>query len=148
MVVAVIVVTVGVVVSVWGGSGVVMVIMMVARGWCHGGVGCGGTAAGEEGEGKTRVRASEYDERVDRVTRINFGVRRKSLPEKFSGGGATVMAGSGGGDGGRRWLPEIKGRERERVKCDPTTATITTITMTNGDGMQRVRTLRETISPE
>ncbi|GKF28107.1 hypothetical protein Tco_0094449 [Tanacetum coccineum] len=31
---------------------------------------------------------------------------------------------------------------------DPTTAIITTITITNGDGMQRVRTLRETISPE
>ncbi|GJY64475.1 hypothetical protein Tco_0465935 [Tanacetum coccineum] len=31
---------------------------------------------------------------------------------------------------------------------DPTTATITTITIKNGDGMQRVRTLRETISPE
>ncbi|GJQ88911.1 hypothetical protein Tco_0000050 [Tanacetum coccineum] len=81
----------GVVVSVWGGSGVVMVIMMVVSGWCHGGVGCRGTAAGEEGEGKTRVRASEYDERVDRVTRINFGVRRKSPSEKFSDGGATVV---------------------------------------------------------
>ncbi|GJT35804.1 hypothetical protein Tco_0926223 [Tanacetum coccineum] len=80
--------------------------------WCggDGGVGCGGTAAGEEGEGKTRVRASEYDERVDRVTRINFGVRRKSPPEKFSGGGATVVAGSGGGGG---W-PDTLG-ERERV---------------------------------
>ncbi|GJW25175.1 reverse transcriptase domain-containing protein [Tanacetum coccineum] len=31
---------------------------------------------------------------------------------------------------------------------DPTTATITTITITNDEGMQRVRTLRETISPE
>ncbi|GKA30919.1 hypothetical protein Tco_0717224 [Tanacetum coccineum] len=53
-----------------------------------GGVGCGGTAARGEGEGKTRVRASEYDERVDWVTRINFGVCRKSPPEKFSGGGS------------------------------------------------------------
>ncbi|GJR79117.1 hypothetical protein Tco_0149902 [Tanacetum coccineum] len=31
---------------------------------------------------------------------------------------------------------------------DPTTATITTITITNGDGMRRVRIFRETISPE
>ncbi|GKF85844.1 hypothetical protein Tco_0253671, partial [Tanacetum coccineum] len=30
---------------------------------------------------------------------------------------------------------------------DPTAVTITTITITNGDGMQRVRTLRDTISP-
>ncbi|GKD23032.1 hypothetical protein Tco_1224735, partial [Tanacetum coccineum] len=79
-----------------------------------GGVGCGGTAAGDEGEGKTRVRASEYDERVDRVTRINFGVRRKSPPEKFSGGGggseAAVVA--GGGAGGGWWWPDIwRGRE-------------------------------------
>ncbi|GJY35959.1 hypothetical protein Tco_0421337 [Tanacetum coccineum] len=31
---------------------------------------------------------------------------------------------------------------------DPTTATITTITITNGDEMWRVRTFRETIFPE
>ncbi|GJW57526.1 hypothetical protein Tco_0104257 [Tanacetum coccineum] len=31
---------------------------------------------------------------------------------------------------------------------DPTTVTITTITITNDEGMQRVRTLRETISLE
>ncbi|GJV97697.1 hypothetical protein Tco_1549274 [Tanacetum coccineum] len=48
------------------------------------GVGCGGTTAGEEGEGKTRVRASEYDERVDRAKRSTFGfgrnARRKTFP--------------------------------------------------------------------
>ncbi|GJS93300.1 hypothetical protein Tco_0800268 [Tanacetum coccineum] len=31
---------------------------------------------------------------------------------------------------------------------DPTTATLTTITITNGDGMPRVGTFRETISPK
>ncbi|GKG18711.1 hypothetical protein Tco_0373009, partial [Tanacetum coccineum] len=74
-----------------------------------GGVGCGGTAAGEEGGNASE---GEYDERVDRVTRINFGVLRKSPPEKFFGGGATVVAGSGGGGG---WPDTLGERERERV---------------------------------
>ncbi|GJX76663.1 hypothetical protein Tco_0323474 [Tanacetum coccineum] len=59
-----------------------------------GGVRCGGTAAGEEGEEKTRVRASEVVGWVDRKKRNTFGVRRKNPPENFSCGG----------DGGRRWL--------------------------------------------
>ncbi|GJX52010.1 hypothetical protein Tco_0280379, partial [Tanacetum coccineum] len=80
-----------------------------------GGVGCGGTAAGEEGEGKTRVRASDHGERVDPVERRPFGVGRKTPSEKFSGGGGVVVAGMLAGEddrrwrqlgGGRRWSPE------------------------------------------
>ncbi|GJV60517.1 hypothetical protein Tco_1466617 [Tanacetum coccineum] len=41
-----------------------------------------------------RVEESEVVGWIDRLTRSIFGVRRKSPPEKFSGGG----------DGGRRWL--------------------------------------------
>ncbi|GKF06616.1 hypothetical protein Tco_0037284, partial [Tanacetum coccineum] len=52
-----------------------------------GGVGCGGTAAGEEG----RVRESDLGDWVDPVTRIIFGVHRKTPPEKFSGGGWPEM---------------------------------------------------------
>ncbi|GJW04338.1 hypothetical protein Tco_1563194 [Tanacetum coccineum] len=62
-----------------------------------GGVGCGGTAAGEEEEGKTRVRASDHGERVDPVVRTTFGFDRKSPPEKFSGGGRWWPAVVGGG---------------------------------------------------
>ncbi|GKB83315.1 hypothetical protein Tco_0950210, partial [Tanacetum coccineum] len=58
-----------------------------------GGVGCGGTAAGEEGEGKTASGASGVDARVDRVTRKLFEAHRKTPPEKFSGGGAMVAGG-------------------------------------------------------
>ncbi|GJV91759.1 hypothetical protein Tco_1539572 [Tanacetum coccineum] len=58
-----------------------------------GGVGCGGTAAGEEGEGKTASGASGVDGRVDRVTRKLFEAHRKTPPEKFSGGGAMVAGG-------------------------------------------------------
>ncbi|GKA52049.1 putative reverse transcriptase domain-containing protein, partial [Tanacetum coccineum] len=67
------------------------------------GVGCGGTAAGEEGEGKTRVRASECDGRVDRVTRKLFEAHQKTLPEKFSGSGDMVAGGGRVAGGG---LPE------------------------------------------
>ncbi|GJU98687.1 hypothetical protein Tco_1327958 [Tanacetum coccineum] len=65
-----------------------------------GGVGCGGTAAGEEG----RVRESDLGDWVDPVTRIIFGVHRKTPPEKFSGGGDVVVAGMLAGEegGGRR----------------------------------------------
>ncbi|GKA99755.1 putative reverse transcriptase domain-containing protein, partial [Tanacetum coccineum] len=75
-----------------------------------GGVGCGGTAAGEEGEGKTASGASGVDGRVDRVTRKLFEAHRKTPPEKFSGGGAMVagdgrVAGGGGGWGeGREFI--------------------------------------------
>ncbi|GKE42931.1 hypothetical protein Tco_1470215 [Tanacetum coccineum] len=44
------------------------------------GVGCGGTAAGEEGEGKKSVEASGVVGWVDRKKRNTFGVRRKSPP--------------------------------------------------------------------
>ncbi|GJV98114.1 hypothetical protein Tco_1549691 [Tanacetum coccineum] len=61
------------------------------------GVGCGGTAAGEEREGKTRVRASEYDERVDRAKRSTFGfgrnARRKTFPAAATCGGLPEMGG-------------------------------------------------------
>ncbi|GKF37885.1 hypothetical protein Tco_0114643, partial [Tanacetum coccineum] len=67
-----------------GGAVVVMMMMEVVG---DDGVGCGGTAAGEEGEGKTRVRASEYDARVDPVVRNLFGFGRKNPPEKFFDGG-------------------------------------------------------------
>ncbi|GJY79780.1 hypothetical protein Tco_0485581 [Tanacetum coccineum] len=83
---------------------VVWVAVMEWREWSRG----GGDGVGWHGSGvvvvtvgwwrvEERVGESDYGERVDRVTRINFGVRRKSPPEKFSGGGATVVAGSGGG---------------------------------------------------
>ncbi|GKA29738.1 hypothetical protein Tco_0715983 [Tanacetum coccineum] len=44
-----------------------------------GGVGCGGTAAGEEG----RVRESDLGDWVDPVTRIIFGVHRKLRRKSF-----------------------------------------------------------------
>ncbi|GJS76295.1 hypothetical protein Tco_0726176 [Tanacetum coccineum] len=59
-----------------------------------GGVGCGGTAAGEEG----RVRESDLGDWVDPVTRIIFGVHRKTPSEKFSGGGDVVVAGKLAGE--------------------------------------------------
>ncbi|GJS35077.1 hypothetical protein Tco_0533459 [Tanacetum coccineum] len=70
-----------------------------------GGVGCGGTAAGEEG----RVRESGSGDRVDPLMGSLFGLAGKIPPEKFSGGGATV---AGGGEGS----PEKK-VERERCMC-------------------------------
>ncbi|GKD10340.1 hypothetical protein Tco_1190025, partial [Tanacetum coccineum] len=76
-----------------------------------GGVGCGGTAAGEEGEGKTASDASGVDGRVDRVTRKLFEAHRKTPPENFSGGGAMVAGGGRVAGGG---LPE-KGGERVKV---------------------------------
>ncbi|GJX95729.1 hypothetical protein Tco_0351527 [Tanacetum coccineum] len=60
----------------------------------------------ERGE-MVRVRASGYGDRVDRVTRSHFGVRRKNPPENFSDGGAVVAGGEGG-------LPD-NGERRERV---------------------------------
>ncbi|GJZ51666.1 reverse transcriptase domain-containing protein [Tanacetum coccineum] len=73
---------------------VVWVAVMEWREWSRG----GGDGVGWHGIGvvvvtvgwwrvEERVGEREYGERVDRVTRINFGVRRKSPPEKFSGGG-------------------------------------------------------------
>ncbi|GKG27940.1 hypothetical protein Tco_0406267 [Tanacetum coccineum] len=85
-----------VVVSVWGGSGVVLVI--------------------NDGDGgdsgwrwwfrwqRWRVAESEYGDRVDPLMRITFDLGRKSPPEKFSGGGGgRRLAGSGGWrNGGER----------------------------------------------
>ncbi|GKC06490.1 hypothetical protein Tco_0998100 [Tanacetum coccineum] len=71
------------------------------------------------GEG---VEARELTGRIDPEMRIILGVGRKIPPEKFSGGG--------------EGSPEIMGRG-ERYLKDPTTATITTITMTNGDGIAK-----------
>ncbi|GJU06567.1 hypothetical protein Tco_1122997 [Tanacetum coccineum] len=63
-----------------------------------------------------RVRESEYDEWVDPVTRIIFGVRRKTPPEKFSGGGDVVVAGKlAGEDGGGR---VVAGRRNYGVTCE------------------------------
>ncbi|GJU18512.1 putative ribonuclease H-like domain-containing protein [Tanacetum coccineum] len=45
--------------------------------------------------GGWRVAASELVDRIDPVTRSLFGVGRKTLPEKFSGGGGVVVAGNG-----------------------------------------------------
>ncbi|GKF11232.1 hypothetical protein Tco_0049158, partial [Tanacetum coccineum] len=74
-----------------------------------GGDGVAAAAAGEGGEGKTRVRASEVVGWVDRKKRNTLGVRRKNPPENFSGGG----------DGGRRWAGggRIFGGEGENYMC-------------------------------
>ncbi|GJW84301.1 hypothetical protein Tco_0157446, partial [Tanacetum coccineum] len=81
-----------------------------------GGVGCGGTAAGEEG----RVRESDLGDWVDPVVRTIFGFAGKIPPEKFSGGG------SGGrrrrelaGEDDRRWSEE---EEREAFMKDKVTS--------------------------
>ncbi|GJU42215.1 hypothetical protein Tco_1195172 [Tanacetum coccineum] len=74
--------------------------------WCKcggGGVGCGGTAAGEKG----RVRESDLGDWVDPVTRIIFGVHRKnSEGESFTAGLVTwwmaeCLGGVEGGGGSR-----------------------------------------------
>ncbi|GJT30296.1 hypothetical protein Tco_0910571 [Tanacetum coccineum] len=73
----------------WHGSGVVVVTV----GWWR---------------VEERVGESEYGERVDRVTRINFVVRWKSPPEKFSGGSNWWPTAA--------WWPTVGGRllrERE-----------------------------------
>ncbi|GJZ04195.1 hypothetical protein Tco_0537470 [Tanacetum coccineum] len=68
-----------------------------------GGVGCGGTAAGEEGREKSASGGVESGVvvGVDRVMRKLFGVRRKSPPKNFFGGGGVMVAElncSGGGE--------------------------------------------------
>ncbi|GJR13606.1 retrovirus-related pol polyprotein from transposon TNT 1-94 [Tanacetum coccineum] len=63
------------------------------QGGGDGGVGCGGTAAGEGGREKTLVRASDLVGRIDRAMRKLFGFGQKSPPEKFSGGGVVSVAG-------------------------------------------------------
>ncbi|GKC42946.1 hypothetical protein Tco_1060668, partial [Tanacetum coccineum] len=58
-----------------------------------------------------RVAESEYGDRVDPLMRITFDLGRKSPPEKFSGGGAAVVAGG--------WPDPAAGEmgEREGVVC-------------------------------
>ncbi|GKE66793.1 hypothetical protein Tco_1520954, partial [Tanacetum coccineum] len=92
MVVAVIVVTVGVVVSVWGGSGVVMVIMMVARGWCHG---------DDVRMVVVFVEAREYGDRVDQSGGSVFGICQKSHRKSFPMAGERRRWWLRGGGGGR-----------------------------------------------
>ncbi|GKD78122.1 hypothetical protein Tco_1340743, partial [Tanacetum coccineum] len=54
-----------------------------------------------DGEGRRpRVRASEIVGWIDRLMRNGFGFIGKIQPEKFSGGGAAVVAGKVAGDGG------------------------------------------------
>ncbi|GJX12854.1 hypothetical protein Tco_0204612 [Tanacetum coccineum] len=96
----------------WGSGDAVGVTMMMYGGDDDGGVaGLSWVNSRREGE-MARVRASGYGDRVDRVTRSHFGVRRKNPPENFSGGGAVVA---------QRW-PEILERESElssaSVLCD------------------------------
>ncbi|GJV33541.1 hypothetical protein Tco_1393941 [Tanacetum coccineum] len=55
------------------------------RRWC----GCG-----------DEVRGGCDDDESDREVRKLFGAHRKTPPEKFSGGGAAVVAGIVAGDGG------------------------------------------------
>ncbi|GKG37987.1 hypothetical protein Tco_0457210 [Tanacetum coccineum] len=57
---------------------------------------------GDSGEEMERVRESGYGDRIDRKMGSVFGVGRKIPPEKFSGGGAAVVAGKVAGDGGGR----------------------------------------------
>ncbi|GKC14821.1 hypothetical protein Tco_1011603, partial [Tanacetum coccineum] len=52
-----------------------------------------------DGEGRRRVEESEVSGWLDRLTTSILDVAGKIPPEKYSGGGATVVA----GDGRRRW---------------------------------------------
>ncbi|GJT60063.1 hypothetical protein Tco_1003596 [Tanacetum coccineum] len=58
---------------------------------------------------KRRVRERDLVGWIDRVVRINFGFGWKSSPKKFSGNGATVVAGSGDGGGWPDTLGEREG---------------------------------------
>ncbi|GKD66574.1 hypothetical protein Tco_1308682, partial [Tanacetum coccineum] len=65
----------------------------VEVGWCVGG--CRGWLPERGG---WRVAASKLVDRIDPVTRSLFGVGRKTLPEKFSGGGWPEKVAVAGGD--------------------------------------------------
>ncbi|GJV45353.1 hypothetical protein Tco_1429889 [Tanacetum coccineum] len=52
-----------------------------------------GGGGGGSGGVESRVGESDYGDRADPIARSLFGLRRKSPPEKFSGGG-----------GRRRWV--------------------------------------------
>ncbi|GJW95790.1 hypothetical protein Tco_0175462 [Tanacetum coccineum] len=121
------------------------------------------------GDGEWHVAESGVVDRIDRLMGSIFGLGRKSPPEKFSGGGGGrrrwLAENEREREREKRVFISFKvglhyllakvvpvGMYRDlslRTSGplqDPTTATITTITITNDEGMQRVRTLRETIS--
>ncbi|GJR25215.1 hypothetical protein Tco_1101447 [Tanacetum coccineum] len=70
-----------------------------------------GDAAETAGGGGRRVEESDGGDRVDPVVVIDFGIGRKSPPEKFSGG-------SNGGQRRRELAGEVE-RERECNICGP-----------------------------
>nr|GFB99109.1 hypothetical protein [Tanacetum cinerariifolium] len=81
----------------WCGDWVVTRVAVVA--WLGGGAWCWRQWLrlwSRDGGGGWRVVASDIGDRIDRVIRNVFGVRRKSSPKKFS------AAGGGSGGGGRR----------------------------------------------
>ncbi|GJX35844.1 hypothetical protein Tco_0247401 [Tanacetum coccineum] len=88
-------------------------------------------------------KESEVAGWIDQKMGSIFGVAGKIPPENFSGGGPTAQAA-----GGFRHLVALKFVQSGTTPGPQSQQTIRTITMTNGDGMQRVKTLRETISPE
>ncbi|GJR69281.1 hypothetical protein Tco_0015346 [Tanacetum coccineum] len=105
-----------------------------------GGVGCGGTAAGEEGG-----NASGVDGRLDRVTRKLFEAHRKTPPEKFSGGGDVVAGGGRVAGGELHYL--LDKVVSVGTAPGPNSSDHNVNTITNGDGMPKMRTFRETIFP-
>ncbi|GJT45105.1 hypothetical protein Tco_0953820 [Tanacetum coccineum] len=78
----------------------IMMMMMAGGVWWWRGFG------GGDGGVIRRVEESGVGDRVDRVTRNDFGLRRKSPPEKFSGGGEWWPA-AGELAGEERWEREI-----------------------------------------
>ncbi|GJX64171.1 hypothetical protein Tco_0298514 [Tanacetum coccineum] len=113
--------------------------------------GCGGDGGGMEmkvvdyggGVGFRRVAESGSGDRVDRMVRSIFGLRRKSRRKTFpaAGGGGRVMAGG-----------ELHNLLDKVVSVGtapgPNSSDHNVNTITNGDGMPRMRTFRETIFPE
>ncbi|GJV19001.1 reverse transcriptase domain-containing protein [Tanacetum coccineum] len=105
---------------------------------------------------------------VERCVEIMMMMRVDGGDDRGGGGDAwywlVVDVGGGRRSGGHRWSKSRRKMGEKKMGAstrmyrdlslrtsgplqDPTTATIT-ITITNGDGMRRVRTFRETISPE
>ncbi|GJY73352.1 hypothetical protein Tco_0477783 [Tanacetum coccineum] len=78
--------------------GIMMMMLMAGGVWWWRGFG------GGDGGVIRRVEESGVGDRIDRVTRNDFGLRRICPPEKFSGGGewwpaAGELAGEDGGEG-------------------------------------------------